>query len=208
MAVIDKTYSNRKNYIKFIDWAKDRYFTCPNGTKLYLNRYIYYKSEDYLNSISDDKMFPILNTSCDVDYFLIKYCPFKFIQDRMLEVYNEEYVKEIVNGTSEYDLFKCPEPGKKLIIERGDLFKHKDYLYLHRKFMIDCEYKGQSIYYSKQINNWLFPYELGEWNSSCYVFGRSVKALIRKVKSWKLPAGCVVKAYGRYVGEEIIIKIK
>lgn len=210
MAAIDKTYTNNFNeYQEFLNWAKTTTFTCPNGTKIYVYNYVYdfWTKEDF-----DEAPRPIMCSSFSLDYFLIKYCPFKFVQDRMLEVCGEEYYNSVKNGTSEYDKFKYPEIGTKFKIVRNSLFNHKNYLYKFRhhtnKFIFSIELDDVTLWYNKELKRYLMTYELGEYGASALRKAKTIKALIRVLRKLKLPKNSIVTAHGRYVGEELVIYVK
>lgn len=210
MAAIDKTYtSDYEEYQKFLKWAKETTFECPNGIKLHVYDYVY----DYWTKESMEKgEKPVMNTPQSLDYFLIKYCPFEFVQERMREVYNEEYVNSILNGTSEYDTFKYPEIGTKFTIVRGKFMKSKDYLWKFRKrkiyFSLEVEYNNYPLWYNPKINKFILPYELGIDIMSWVEKGRTIKSLIRHLRKLKLPKGAIIEAYGRYVNEDLLILVK
>lgn len=210
MAAIDKTYTKYySEYKELIDWAKNQEFICPNGCKIHPIDYIYEWEE---NSFSGNEL-PVMNTSCTVDYFLIKSCPLPFVQDRMKEAYGEGCYNSILNGTSEYDTFVKDSPGTKFKINGF----RKNYLYkiivingkiYQPKFDITISKNEEPLWYSKEIHNWIEPNELGNYSTNFYYFGKSKKALLRKIRKWKLPKGCIVTAIGRYYGEELTIEVK
>lgn len=210
MAAIDKTYtSDYEEYQKFLKWAKETTFECPNGIKLYVYAYVYdYWTEENMKETPR----PVMNTPQSLDYFLIKYCPFEFVQERMREVYSEEYVNSILNGTSEYDTFKYPEIGTKFTIVKGRFMKGKDYLWKFRKrkiyFSLEVEYNNQFLWYNPKINKFILPYELGIDMMSWAEKGRTIKSLIRHLRKLKLPKGAIIKAYGRYINEDLLILVK
>ena len=210
MAGIDKTYlSDYEEYQKFLEWAKNKTYTCPNGTVIHVYDYVYnYWTKESMEVCER----PVMNTPQSLDYFLIKDCPFEFVQERMREVYNEEFVNSVLNGTSEYDTFKYPEEKSKIkIVKRYYWMKHKNYLYRDQRrrkyyFFIDVYLGDYSLDYSSYIKRFLLPDELGIWTcSSCWKC-RSVKALIRTIRKWNLPKGCTIIASGRYVDERIKLK--
>lgn len=213
MAAIDKIYIKDYNlYKEFLEWARNKIYICPNGIKIKVLDFTYsnFKEEDVKG-----KEFPVMNTPCSLDYFLIKDCPFKFIKDRFKEVYDEEYINKILSGISDYDLFKYPtEKSKIKIVKKGYLFEHKNYLYKYKrrskiiypKFDIVIKYKHQLLDYNEDINRFLLPNELGLRTSNSIYKCRSIKSLIRIIKKLNLPKDCEIIATGRYVGEEIILK--
>lgn len=214
MAAIDKTYCNDYPvYKEFIEWAKEAKFKTPSGEYLYVWNYVYSEcSEDDMKRVG---YVPVMNTPQYLDYFLIKYCPFDFVQNRMKEVYGNEYYESVKNGTSEYDKYKEPEIGTKFVVFRDRYMRHKDYLWRFKgrnnarkftnPFVIDVEYDGNPLWYSENLKRFVYPNELAEGTSSFCFGGKTVKALLRKLRRLRLPKGTFVRAYGRYVREEILV---
>lgn len=219
MAAIDKTYvTSYKDYKNFIEWAKGTHFPCPNGFIMKPIEYVY----DWFTETDFDgeKEIPIMNTDNDVDYFLIKYCPFQFVQDRMKQVYGEEYYQSVLNGTSPYDTFVYPERGtkvKEIKIGRSFFTKSrkawKFYSPLREKitkptYFIGATYNDMNLWYDEKQNKFLLPYEFGDGRSSYANKCRSIKAVIRLIRKWKLPVGTIIDVSGRYVGEEYRFIVK
>lgn len=211
MAAIDKTYlSDYSVYQDFIKWAKDTVYVCPNGIKIPVISYVmdFWTKEDM-----DECERPVLSSPSSLDYFLIKYCPFEFVQERMIDVYDEKYVDDIKKGISHFDTFIYPEIGRHFVIERDKNFLHKDYLWKLRsgrrpKFSIHVRYNGSSLWYNHSIKRFLLPNELGTCNSNTCYKTRSIKSLLRMIRSFKLPKNSILTVRGRYVGEDMIIKVK
>lgn len=210
MACIDKTYtSDYQEYQRFLKWAKETTFECPNGLKIWVFNSVYpFWSEE--NMKESEK--PVINSSYTLDYFLIKYCPFKFVQDRLKYVYGDTYYNSVKEGTSEYDTFKYPEIGTHFKIVRGPLFKSKNFLWKLRRrkilFDITVSYNDYPLWYNSKIKKFLLPNELGEGNMSWMYAGRTIKSLIRHLKNLKLPKYSIVRAQGRFVGEDLLILVK
>ena len=104
MAAIDKTYiTNVKDYIEFIDWAKDKEYKCPNGCIVKPMDYLYeWDIENLKNTIENHKEVAILSTDSTIDYFLIKYCPLEFVQKRMSEVYSDKQIEALMELYKDY----------------------------------------------------------------------------------------------------------
>lgn len=210
MAAIDKTYlNNYKIYKVFLDWAKKTTYTCPNGLTYNVYDYTYpYWTEKSMK----DQYRPVLISSYTLDYFLIKYCPFLFVQERLKEVYDEDYYWRVKNGYSEYDTFKYPEIGTHFTIVRGQHLKHKDYLWaLNRRkmyFDITVEYNDSPLWYNSKLKRFLLPNELGDGDTNWSYKGRTVKSLLRHLRKMKLPRGAIITAKGRYINEDLLILVK
>jgi len=214
MAGIDKTYtSSWEEYQEVIKWAREHEFTCPNGIIVKPINSCYDLKEEYFNG--EDEL-PIMNTSNTTDYFLIKYCPLKIIQERMMEVYDEEYIEAIKNGTSKYDTFVRPEPGTKLkIIKDSKYHNRKPFSILNyygkrvTYVTIEVRYNDELLWYNDEFDIFTFSHELGNrYNSGADLKLKSLKAIMRRIRKWKLPKGCIVDVRGRYVGEDWKFLIK
>lgn len=204
MAGIDKTYTKSyDDYKKLVEWAKKTVFTCPNGVKLHAIDYIYYWSESDFNS-----EIPVLNTSNAFDYFLIKYCPFDFVQERMQYVYSKEFYDSVKNGTSEYDTFtKEGKYGKHCKIIKRPNYMTKTPLGQDKWFIQPIYEAGEDLWYDEDNDTWLWSYELGEATTNvCWKY-KSLKSVIRHILKWKLPIGTILTLHSRYVGIDWIIKI-
>ena len=203
MAAIDKTYtSSWDEYQALIKWARETIFTCPDGTKLKPIDYVYghWTKEDF-----DVMVRPVMNTSDVCDYYLIKYCPLDFVQERMTEVYSKEYVDSIKNGTSEFDTFtkegkygtKCrliKQPKKGL---RGNTPFKRKYWFIQLREPDEFRF----LWYDGKENRWVWTNELTEINGgsdTCQRF-KTRKALERHICKWKLPKGTIVEVRGRYI---------
>lgn len=199
MAGIDKTYvDNWTDYCSIVEWCKNNSFVCPNGTVIRF--YPYEWDED---SFKDGGEHPVLNTSYTQDYFLIKNCPLKPIQDRMKQVYNKEYVESVKNGTSEFDTFIKPEKISKIKLIKKPLFYKPSKYFWKRKGKRVRDLYCVSVrlpeiwdgyaWYDEDREQWLLPNELGRWTiSDATLKCKSWKALIRKIMTWHLPKGTIL----------------
>lgn len=212
MAGIDKTYvKSFEDFIAVRDWMRNYERILPNGMVLKGRNYLYYDDtdeEDIKKAFEDNEEceIPIMNTSDVMDYFLIRECPLNVVQQRMREVYEEEYIRSVKNGTSEYDTFVRPEGGKHLRLTKKPKrnYHYKWYSVYSKKkvrdkFNIDRiilpDGTSTGIYYSDEYDYWTLPHELccGSWNSSPIFPIKSLKALARKILKWKLPIGTRVR---------------
>jgi hypothetical protein len=99
MAAIDKTYtSDYREYRDFKKWAKTIKCKFPYehiyGEQITIIDCVYlWHKRDF-----DGVELPIMNTPKVVDAYLIKYCPFPFVQDRMKEVYGLAHYNKVLNS--------------------------------------------------------------------------------------------------------------
>ena len=208
MAGIDKTYIKSYKELKdFINWAEKIIYTCPNGIIFKPKDYIYSscldKSEEEIQEIlKHHPEIPIMNTPQDLDYFLIKDCPLDFIQERMKEVYGEEYIESILNGDSEFDKFVYPETGNKIkIIETPKTKKAISWFNCQgkKKGYYSIFVENSYCFYNEDLDKWMMFDELGSSMCSMGTIqtkSRSLKSLIRRIKKWNLPKGSIIQFYG------------
>ena len=220
MAAIDKIYVNNwKDLCDIREYFENTKFLANNGTYCVLKDYLYdtsYITEDMFDGI---KEFPVTNTPTKVDYFLAMHCPLKPVQD---------YLDHAYEGWRDYDYWKQyilfdRNPGTKIkTIKRpkfGNINKSLNNKYgWHIHVHTPKYYKDHDVWYNeyptyyKKTNQWIYRMELEfpddkEW-WCCFCGYKTIKALIRNIRKWKLPKGTIVDAYGRYIGEEYKFLIK
>ena len=74
---------------------------------------------------------------------------------------------------------------------------------------IDDSSTGYNLWYNENLNHWTIDgYELEHHGSNiCHKPIKSRKALIRQIRKWRLPKGCLVMWKGCYVGDEMCFKV-
>lgn len=213
MAGIDKTYvSNYQDWKEITDYMKNAEFTCPNGIVLKgIDNLLYPDmSKDEVESwLSERESIPVMSTSNSMDYFLIKNCHIKCVQDTMKVVYNETHYNSILNGNSDYDTFVKPEVGKHVRITKkpkyNNLSKYKRFgrYYKQHSYEIEFRYNDWFVAYNKEHDIFILPDELGEGTDMCIKMNcKTLKSLIRKVRKLNIPIGTVVRFTGMCIGED------
>lgn len=243
MAGIDKTYiTSYEDYKKVIDWCKDKSFKLSNGQVIYPSNFIYYpditKEEWDENERSFKKQHPdgqydeiLWNTPIYFDIWLIRNCPFDFIQNRLKEQYgggwsktaftdhNENLYEQIKNGTSPYDTYKRPDTGKIKI----ELILGKPFRASAMHWFIETPYwiKGKKtnsdiLWYNKDVDQWYANKEALPISSSCKTKQGPLtkKNIVNMVRKWKLPKGtkmtfdgtCIINGR-RYLVTQYLISI-
>ena len=221
MAGIDKTWCQSiVEFNEFKNWAKENKFTTPFGEVIDFTRRMYnYESsmEDLMEELKTSRSILVMNTDIVEDYYLIKYCPIKFVQDRMKHVYGE-YYENVIDNNSGFDLFNRDfiASTKVKCIKESDFCK-KDFLDKRkgRKYAcdnwieIDTSATDYRLNYNEDYNYWsIYGRELivGHTNV-CHKPIKTRKAMIRQIRKWKLPKGCVVHWKGIYRGDEMLFKV-
>lgn len=208
MACIDKIYAKSMDeYHSLISWAMRSNFKCPNGIVLRMFDYVYQDITDEMayEIISRGKEIPVMNTSNSADYFIIKYCPLDFVQERMREVYPKSYYESVKNGTSDFDKFDYNDYGNKLSVYVYGLSRTTNYSG-KRKFDIKAEYNGKTIWYDSDNKKFIQEGELGRANTNVAHECRSVKALIRFIRKQKFKKGTSVIAESDF--DTFVIEVK
>lgn len=219
MAYIDKTYiTSYQQAVDYVNWSKENKLVY-NGRVM--NPIPYYSLEEYKEHFSsNEKEIAFLNTSLSEDYFLIKYCPLDFIQERMKEIYDEDYYNSIKNGTSHFDTFdRNSITGNKVKCIKESNFGNKRFHYKSRKrgkrsplrYWVEIIHPDYFLDYEENIDKWLISgYELYKpycISNVCHKHIKSRKALIRNIRKWNLPKDSIIRWRGEYIGDEMEFKI-
>lgn len=201
MAGIDKTYANSfKEYEELKDWAKGKTIVFNKKQKVNISDYIYdWEEEDFSSEC------PVMNTPTPVDAFFIQNCHLKFVQDRLKAVYDRKTFKELKNLQFPILLPEDYKQNRKITISKSKAPLYNKGITSHGGWWL-------------QSNSfrWGFDDENRVWvNRDLYLpnntntsHHKTVKSLVRFLRSQYLPSGLEFRLIGRYVGEEFTIKIK
>lgn len=201
MAGIDKTYTDSfKEYKKLKEWSKGKTIIFSNKQKLVVSHYIYTWNEDDFTS-----ELPVMNTPTYVDAFLIQNCPLKFVQDRLKSIYSRKQFKELKNLQFPIVLPEGYKQNRKIVISKCKAPLYNKGINSHGWWWL-------------QSNNfsWGFDSENKIWvNGDFYLpsntntsHHKTVKSLVRFLRSQYLPSGLEFRLIGKYVGEMFTVKIK
>lgn len=258
MAAIDKIYvDNFNNYLLFKKWCKEQpKIKDKYGNECPISDYLIYYN---FCSFNDNMSRPIMSAPYYIDAYLIRNCPFDFIQDELKLNYGyrtQEWIDEaynavmnrndknkdfytwlkpddfkIVDGVvtmpnepiSDYELIKngemyiTPYTQKKYTVGKHiRCIKHPQIQY-NRPF--GCEFWWVQVnppdelgymWYHKDYNSWDFCDEFvatESGSSSTCVKYKTIRAIKRAIRKWKLPIGTTIKCTGRYVCETYIFQV-
>ena len=215
MAVIDKIYIDKfEDYLLFKEWCKkqpkikDKY-----GYECSISDYIF-----KYNSFVKGKTYPILNAPYYIDAYLIRNCPFDFIQNELKFNYGYKTQKYI----SDYELIKngklyaTPYSQKNYIVGKHiKCIKHPSILYntpFDNKFWwvdLDVPEELGYMWYNSNYNSWDFfdEFVINNLHSSVCVKYKTICAIKRAIRKWKLPIGTKVRCTGRYINETYIFEV-
>ena len=255
MAAIDKIYVDKfEDYLLFKEWCKkqpkikDKY-----GSEGSISNYIF-----HYDSFDGGKTYPILNAPYYIDAYLIRNCPFDFIQNELKLNYGYKTQKwidnaynavmnrndenksfytwltpddfKIVDGVvtmpnepiSDYELIKdgelyaTPYTLKKYVVGKHiKCIKHPSILYdtpfSYNFWWVDLYVPDELGYmwYNSKHNSWDFfeEFVIGGGCSSACVRYKTIRAIKRAIRKWKLPIGTKVRCTGRYINDTYIFEV-
>ena len=247
MAYIDKTYFNTiEQYKEICDWCHaqgtvtDDYGNVITPTEYLPHKIEYddekeefidygeYSVEDIEHFLNENKNGMLLwSTDTIFDVYLIRYCPVKFIQDRLKEQYSEECYQTIKDRKYVYDTYKRnglknPKLTFKYYVDVcGDVPVSRRYIGKYERdwYIYIRKYGGHRYPYSDVMNyddatdywfSWkeaYIPKGLGICNCKEYFGTLSKKTLARMIRKWNIPSGYMVECADRY-GNEIKVSVK
>lgn len=200
MAGIDKTYCNSyKDYKDFKDWADKQVITFFDGHKERVGDYVWVYDESDFNG----NEIPIMNTPTWLDAYLIQNCNIKFVSERMVDVYDEEYYNILKNKSFD----KIPEwykQNRNILIQRTKTTKYP----IHNKVFICKKWWLQSncFFYNSETNTWVNKDDLYPYNTNTS-HHKTVKSVVRILRKQHLPSGVEFRLLGGCKGEDYKITI-
>lgn len=228
MAAIDKTYVNKEQLLKAIEWAKEvDKATLENGSTFYPLDFIYGYNDidDPIFWEKERKEYILWNTPIWYDRWLWLNCPLSFVRERLQEQYSSDYLEKFESWT-----YEKPVNRKKkytfLEVPTG---------YGYKWFMNNARYNNRWPHNSKQLTYEIevkspdekyergYDEELNQWYPKfdflpCYgnfIWQRyhkripSKKSIMRQLDKWALPKGTIVKVKCfRYINMDFKILVK
>jgi hypothetical protein len=210
MASIDKTYTTKySEYKEFKEWARDKAVPFFDGKFFKVKEVIYDRDEEDF----DGRDLPVFNSAEWLDIYLIKYCPVKFVQNRLLEVYNSKFIEYAKEQEFPLRPPKGFEKNRRISIRNSKETKFP----FHTKPYPHWNAKNQKItntWWVRCENNWLFNYNSKSkvWAegqeyynvNTCVAHFGSLKAVVRNLRKQYLPKGLVFTISGRYAAEKYL----
>ena len=194
MAAIDKIYvKNNEQYKLFIDWVKaqpplkDKY-----GRDNYLSDRLY-DFEDV--DIPDGHDCPVFKGEEYEDAYIIRNCPFDFIQNRLKEMYGSSYddIKEGKMYASPSEKNNDYEVGCHFKLLKKERWNWRP---TPKKYDVEVHLdKYEQMRYCNGNDTWNFWGDYIHYDKNDYSdcrFG-SIKAIMRRIPKWKLPVGAIVR---------------
>ena len=255
MAAIDKIYVNRfEDYLLFKEWCKEQpKIKDKYGNECSILEYLY-----QWESFKDDKGYPILNAPYYIDAYIIRNCPFDFIQNELKLNYgykSQEWIDEaynavmnrndenkdfytwlkpddfkIVDGVvtmpnepiSDYELIKegklyaTPYTQKKYAVGKHvKCIKHPPIKYNtpfgYKFWFVEINLPDELgyVWYHRNHNSWDFTDEFVICNGSSSVClnYKTIRAIKRAIRKWKLPIGTTIECTDRLVNDTYIFQV-
>ena len=255
MAAIDKIYIDKfEDYLLFKEWCnkqpkiKDKY-----GSECSISDYLY-----QYDSFKEGGSYPIFNAPYYIDAYLIRNCPFEFIQDELKLNYgyrSQEWINDayntvmnrnnknknfytwlkpddfkIVDGVvtmpngpiSDYELIKdgklyiTPYTQKNYIIGKHikcikypSIKYNTTFKFNYWWVQVDPPEELGYMWYNSKYNTWDFYDEFiscENKSSICFRY-KTIRAIKRAIRKWKLPIGTTIECTGRYIYEKYIFKV-
>lgn len=206
MAAIDKIYVTHSwQYDEFKEWCKKQpLFTDKYGKKESILNYLFkYNAGEWHNER------PIFMAPYFIDAYVIRNCPYDYIQKELKINYGDDYEK-IKDG----ELYIKPTTNKDYV--RGNHFKCTKHPSHYYNRPLDSKYWWVDVFppnllgfwYHKDTDSWdsFDEYVISDWTSSC-AYVKTIKALKRKIRKWKLPVGTKVRVTGRYMADTYEFKV-
>lgn len=224
MAGIDKTYANNwDRYEEYFNWAKKQDEQFFSIYKVNLSDYFYKLTKEefteWVNEVKNNTI-PICNTSTCADVFLIRNCPFDWVQERLKEQYGDEYVG-IKNYTSGYDTYQRNGLGKnvKFTVKYPKVYTFNNFTRYKGVCSVWINCDNIDWWYNEDVDMWynsneLFPtasntaYSVDKNTAYHKKRGVSIKAILNRMRKWNLPSGLTFNVSSKYSLETIKIITK
>lgn len=213
------------------DWADEQrqhalqYYDNEEHTKQCKELY----GEDWTFNVENYVEIPIWNTPTYFDIWLIRNCPFDFIQDRLKSQYGAGWSKTafknkedesrydydaIIERCSIWDKFErngVKNPHYNIQWKLKDNLKDRDCFW----WISVEDQNGNSLWHDSYNDYWMCdnePVAHDSMSNYAHMHGEfNTRKLYRQIKKWNLPLGSTVHVsveYHRYVVYEFTLKIK
>lgn len=207
MAGVDKTYLDTYDeFVEVINWCK----SIGTVTDKYGNEFnpLDFVYEPNLKESEFKPGMILWNTPTYFDLFLIRSCPIKFIQERLEEQYNKNFIQLVKENKSSYDVFERNGLGKNLKVTVQKKPDYKGY-YKNTWWWISIE--DSEWWYNEYTNEWVHYLEGKEHNTNicCRYRGKlTMRKIMRILRKWNLPSGLTIRISGSYDGQVYTLKTK
>lgn len=205
MAAIDKIYLNSyDDYVALKEWCiKQPVIYDKYGIPCKLVDYLYkYTKEEWNNNNAPCHV--VFNLPYYLDAYLIRNCPVKAVQEELMINYGHYLEKSTYQKIKDGELYVSAkreqyEYGKHIKCIKHPI-NHYNTPFKCKMWFVDIEVpNGDIMWYHNNHNSWDFSDEfvISNWISST-AYCKTIKALKRLIRKWKLPIGTIIRATGRY----------
>jgi len=199
MAVIET--NSYKDYKEFKDWSDTQFLTFFDGYKIRIGNFVFNRNED---DFSENEI-TIINAPAYVDIYLIQNCKFDFVINVLSDVYDEEDFNVYKNFDFNKGFHEDYKQNRKITIQKTKVTKFP----IHKK-----PYNGSNWWLQSDDNFWynedrkLWIHLDMEYPTDCNTAHLpTIKSVVRHLRKQYLPKGITFTLFGRYIGEDYIIKI-
>lgn len=212
MAAIDKTYVNKQQLLKAVEWCKQiGMVTLENGYTFYPLDKIYDYNGCVFDNLPDDKKYVLWSSPVWFDRWLWNNCSLTFVREYLEDVYDKDellmfevwsYKKPKKDTDKKYEFVETPKVKRwkgrmRHTIYNNNWPRHKNKMIISVTVLYDKPngkngYNGR-LNYDKYGDNWGDPfYDMLPYNST-YIWNEhhkgvpNKKSIVRMLKKWNLP---------------------
>lgn len=211
MAAVDKTYVNKEQLLKAIEWAKEvDKATLENGSTFYPLDFIYGYNDidDPTFWEKETKVYVLWNTPIWYDRWLWLNCPLSFVRERLQEQYSSDYLEKFeswtyekpVNRKKKYTFLEVPTGyGYKWFMNnaRYDRRWPRNSKQLTYYIEVQCPDEKYERGYNESIDQWYPQFDFLPCRNN-FIWQNyhkripSKKSIMRQLDKWALPKGTIV----------------
>ena len=165
-----------------------------------------YNNNYYKGVKSGDVLFGKSDDDRTTEWYLIRNCEIPSIINDLKEEYGDEF-EEIKNSEIKIHTFeKFKKYSIKFDYPKNDRMTYSKF----GLYWIQIRHNSDSWWwYCEDNDEWVDITKSERYtNTNTAHFGHSLKAVIRKIKKWNLPAGVIITAHGRYRNSSVEIRLK
>lgn len=230
MAAIDKTYVNKEEFLEVVEWVKKiGKVKLENGHEFSPLEFVSYYDLDDLPELEE---YVLWNTPTWYDRWLWNNCPIECVRKYLMDVYDEEDLKEFENWTYEsspqkkrkYTFLKTPKWSFwKSVISSARRKNPWPYPNCTQATFEVSIYPAADEKTGTMINEWAYDEQTktwGPWNGMLphnddYIWQKhhknipSKKTILRLAKKWNIPSGYIIKVSPiRFSNTDFVLLVK
>ena len=228
MAAIDKTYVNKEQLLKAIEWAKEvNKATLEDGSTFYPIDFIYGYNDidDPAFWEKEKKEYVLWNTPTWYDRWLWLNCPLSFVRERLQKQYGSHFLEKFESWTYEKPI---PRKKKYTFLEVPTGYGYKWFMnnaryncrwprnskQLTYYIEVKCPDEKYERGYNESIDQWCPQFDFLPCHNN-FIWQNyhkripSKKSIMRQIDKWALPKGTIVTVYCiNYKGMDFKVLVK